>query len=102
MNQHQLKEENSMIKLRLVKIMTIISCVLSCYFLVLYFAVVGVIGVFVISQEIMLKISENYVEMNDTLFLAINISIAFFFGMVPFGLVAAKCFPVWFKKWIVN
>ena len=79
--------------------MTAILYFLFGIVLVLYFTIVGAVGVFVISQDIMGKICENYGEVSDTLFFIINFIIASFLGMLPFGLFAAKYIPVLFKRW---
>ncbi|MHC5164824.1 MAG: hypothetical protein ACYSOI_05655 [Planctomycetota bacterium] len=88
-----------MVRLKLVKLMKAILFFLLGMVLALYFIIVGTVGVFVISQDIMGKICGNYGEASDTRFFIINVTIASFLGMLPFGLIAAKCIPAWFEKW---
>ena len=79
--------------------MVAILYALFAYFLGLYFAIAGCLGVFVISQEVMSKIIPVSMNTNDEMMFIIIVTMSVLFGMIPFGLVAIKCIKDWIKKW---
>ena len=84
-----------------VKLAVAILYVLFGFFLTFYFAIVGAIGVFVISQQVTRKFIPVYTDMNVEVMFIVNIIICSLLGMLPFGIVAVICVKNWMIKWKV-
>ena len=66
--------------------------------MIFYFAIVGFLGVTVLSRHIMEKFGHSFGPDNSDIKVITVFLIAALFGMIPFGFVAIYCLKPWMKK----
>jgi len=85
-------------RIRYLKLTVSIGYVLFGFIMILYFSIVGFLGVTVLSRHIMEKFGQSFGPDNSDIKVITVFLIAALFGMIPFGLVAIYCLKPWMKK----